>query len=120
MVWITRKICHGSRSCCCLFFLEHHAGGFLAAGGLELGVKFGLAWVLSHRDGGIRIGISGSTLVLVLILLLLIPILVTWLKHLLDQFLPFALFVHYLNVELGYLICILHLNRHLLKLLFLP
>ena len=114
IVWITRKICHRSRS--------HHAGRLLAGGQiaayvlLELGVKFGLAGVLCYRDG-VSISIISSTLILVLVLLLLVPVLVTWLKHLLDQFLPFALFVHYLNVELGYLVGILHLNRHLLELL---
>ena len=89
----------------CILFFEHHAGGLLDV--LKLGVEFGLAWILCHWD-------LISSLILVLVLLL-VTVLVSWLEHLLYQFLPLRLFVHYLDIKLGYL-CgrIFHANRHFL------
>ena len=78
---------------------------------LKFRVKFGLARLLCRRD---RVNLILAVLVLVL---LLVAVLVTWLEHLLNQFLPFRLFMHDLDIKLGYLIGILNANRHLLKLL---
>ena len=89
----------------CIVFFEHHAGRLLDV--LELRVKFGLAWILCHRD-------LISSLILVLVLLL-VAVLVSWLEHLLYQLLPLRLFVYYLDIKLGYLCgCIFHANRHFL------
>ena len=89
----------------CILFFEHHACGLLDV--LKLGVKFGLARILCHRD-------LISSLILVLVLLL-VAVLVTRLEHLLYQFLPLRLFVHYLDIKLGHL-CgrIFYANRHFL------
>ena len=87
----------------CLLSFEHHAGGFLDV--LKFGVELGLTGILSRRD---RI----SSLILVLVLFL-VAVLVTWLEHLLNQLLPFRLFVHYFDIELWHLVGILYANRHL-------